>query len=579
MFMKRLLASGALGGCVLLATAAAPSIATAATTSHASAATFPLPTAASQGASWLAGQLNASGYVPSATTPGTADLSATANTVLALASANADPTGTTAAISYLESHVSAYIAQNGNDGPGQLALLILDAHALGINPHSFGGIDLVQHLLNTEQKTGADTGMFGTALQVQNYAAGDYQQGLALAALAGVGVTDQADVGAANTWLIDQQCSDGGWTAHEGVASDCVSNPANYAGPDTNSTAVAIEGLEAQGVLTPVAASSATTFLLSAQDADAGWSYYPNTPTTPGASDPNSTGLVIQAILALGQSPTASQYAKGVNTPVTALLSFRVTSGTGAGAFFFPGSSAPDLLATSQAVPAAAGVVFPFVANFGSTGYWLTASDGGIFAFGNAAFQGSHGGSPLNKPIVGMASTPDGGGYWLVASDGGIFSYGDATFHGSAGALTLNKPIVGMASTPDGGGYWLVASDGGIFSYGDATFHGSAGALTLNKPIVGIASTPDGGGYWLVASDGGIFSYGDATFHGSAGALTLNKPIVGIARTLDGNGYWLVATDGGIFAYGNATFAGSQGGAPLNAPIVGLAGAGIQGSA
>ena len=28
----------------------------------------------------------------------------------------------------------------------------------------------------------------------------------------------------------------------------------------------------------------------------------------------------------------------------------------------------------------------------------------------------------LNQPIVGMAATPDGKGYWLVASDGGIFS-------------------------------------------------------------------------------------------------------------------------------------------------------------
>ena len=88
-----------------------------------------------------------------------------------------------------------------------------------------------------------------------------------------------------------------------------------------------------------------------------------------------------------------------------------------------------------------------------------------------------------------MASTPDGGGYWLVASDGGIFTYGDAGFHGSAGALPLNRPIVGMASTPDGGGYWLVASDGGIFTYGDAGFHGSAGALPLNRPIVGMASS------------------------------------------------------------------------------------------
>ena len=125
-------------------------------------------------------------------------------------------------------------------------------------------------------------------------------------------------------------------------------------------------------------------------------------------------------------------------------------------------------------------------------GYWLTASDGGLFAYG-APFEGSHGGSPLNKPIVGMASTPDGKGYWLVASDGGIFGYGDAVFSGGHGGSPLNQPIVGMASTPDGGGYWLVASDGGIFSYGDAVFQGSHGGSPLNKPIVGMATTGTAG--------------------------------------------------------------------------------------
>ena len=35
-------------------------------------------------------------------------------------------------------------------------------------------------------------------------------------------------------------------------------------------------------------------------------------------------------------------------------------------------------------------------------------------------------------------------GYWLVASDGGVFSFGDANFHGSTGALRLNSPIVAM---------------------------------------------------------------------------------------------------------------------------------------
>ena len=248
----------------------------------------------------------------------------------------------------------------------------------------------------------------------------------------------------------------------------------------------------------------------------------------------------------------------------------------------------------------------------------------------------------INAPAVGVTSTPSGQGYWLSAADGGIFTYGDAAFSGSTGALHLNAPIVGMAATPDGGGYWLVASDGGIFTFGDAYFYGSTGrhppqpahrghgghprrrgllagglrrrhlhlrrrhllrldrrhapqrarssawrppptagatgwwpptaasspsatppstarpgAIRLNRPIVGMAATPGGRGYWLVASDGGIFTFGDAGFFGSAGALPLNAPIVGMAATPDGGGYWLVASDGGIFTYGDAGFFGS----------------------
>jgi hypothetical protein len=203
-------------------------------------------------------------------------------------------------------------------------------------------------------------------------------------------------------------------------------------------------------------------------------------------------------------------------------------------------------------------------------GYWEVASDGGIFSFGTATFQGSMGGKPLNKPIVGMAATPTGGGYWEVASDGGIFSFGNAQFYGSMGGKPLNAPIVGMAATPTGGGYWEVASDGGIFSFGDAHFYGSMGGKPLNKPIVGIAADPTGMGYWEVASDGGIFSFGNAHFYGSMGGKPLNKPIVGIAAST-GMGYWEVASDGGIFSFGTATFQGSMGGKPLNKPIVGMA--------
>jgi len=161
-----------------------------------------------------------------------------------------------------------------------------------------------------------------------------------------------------------------------------------------------------------------------------------------------------------------------------------------------------------------------------------------VVPFGSTAV-GANAVAGANAAVVGMAATPDGGGYWLVASDGGIFSYGDASFHGSAGSLLLNAPVVGVAATPDAGGYWLAASDGGIFTYGDASFHGSAGSLLLSAPVVGMAATTDGGGYWLVARDGGVFTYGDARYFGSLARATLPGPVVGLAAAAGGAGYWL----------------------------------------
>jgi hypothetical protein len=58
------------------------------------------------------------------------------------------------------------------------------------------------------------------------------------------------------------------------------------------------------------------------------------------------------------------------------------------------------------------------------------------------------GGHKLNAPVVGMAVNPDGPGYWLGASDGGVFALGGAPYQGSMGGTALNGPIVGIASTP-----------------------------------------------------------------------------------------------------------------------------------
>ena len=187
------------------------------------------------------------------------------------------------------------------------------------------------------------------------------------------------------------------------------------------------------------------------------------------------------------------------------------------------------------------------------TGWWppTVASS----ASGTPSFYGSTGSLHLNKPIVGMASTPNGKGYWLVASDGGIFSFGDAAFHGSMGGSPLNQPVVGMADDPATGGYWEVAADGGIFSY-TAPFFGSTGSLHLNRPIVGMETSPNGQGYRFVASDGGIFTYGQATFDGSTGNIRLASPVVGMAPDNTTNGYWMAAADGGIFTFGGAAYMG-----------------------
>ena len=107
-----------------------------------------------------------------------------------------------------------------------------------------------------------------------------------------------------------------------------------------------------------------------------------------------------------------------------------------------------------------------------------------------------------------MAPTADGRGYWLVASVGGFFAFGDAAFHGSTGSLVLNQPIVGMAPTPTGRGYWLVASDGGIFAFGDATFHGSDPGSV--EPTERLVATGTGGGYWIIQQNGTATAYGDA---------------------------------------------------------------------
>ena len=239
----------------------------------------------------------------------------------------------------------------------------------------------------------------------------------------------------------------------------------------------------------------------------------------------------------------------------------------------------------------------------------LVASDGGIFSF-HAPFCGSVGGDPC--AARGRAWPPHpGGGYWEVASDGGIFAFGDAASTDRRGRAPRpspswawpprptaaatgrwpptaasspsvtppssgrwggapRQPVVGIASTPTAAatGRWpptaasspsATPASTGRRGRCPSTSRGGHGVhprrrrllggglrrrhLRLRRrpllrvhgrrctspPVVGMASTPDGGGYWEVASDGGIFAFGDARFFGSTGGVHLTKPVVGMA--------------------------------------------------
>ncbi len=203
-------------------------------------------------------------------------------------------------------------------------------------------------------------------------------------------------------------------------------------------------------------------------------------------------------------------------------------------------------------------------------GYWLVGSDGGIFSYGLAPFEGSAGSLTLQRPVVGITRTPDNNGYWLVASDGGVFAF-NAPFVGSLPGLglhpagsglpnSLNAPIVGMVPSANGQGYYMVAADGGVFAF-NSTFAGSCpGIGGCSGTAVAVAPDASGNGYWLATSTGNIYAFGNAPYFGAPGPQT--TPITSMVRTPDGGGYYIVDAAGQVFAYGDATF---QGGLPAGA--------------
>ena len=233
--------------------------------------------------------------------------------------------------------------------------MILAAVAAGANPAHFGGTakadNLVARLEATEQDSGAYAGAFGKPPALSAFG-----QALSLLALAAVRDTGSG-VRRGAAYLASLQCTDGGWE-YSRVTSQvtCAKpNPKNYLSPDTNTTALAVEAIVATG---GHLAHSALSFFQNSQETNGSFGLYGvSGDGQPG--DPDSTGYVIQALVAL-HALNSSQFVRGGVTPETALARFQYgCTAPASKRGEFSAFGAASQLATWQAVPAAAGVAFP----------------------------------------------------------------------------------------------------------------------------------------------------------------------------------------------------------------------------
>ncbi len=281
--------------------------------------------------SYLKSQQNADGGFGSGFSPDSS-LGATSDVVLAIVAAGGDPAtfnqGGNTPLTYLAAN-----APQASTG-GDLARLILAATAVGENPRRFGGVDSVAKL----EALTARSGKIGT--ETDTFVA----HCLAVLALKS---TKRPIPAAAVEYIKAAQQDSGGWAWDGSATTDA----------DTNSTAFAVQALIAAGEgADSQAVSKALAYYKAIQNDDGGWPY--QNPSTYGTdTDANSTAVVIQALIAVGQNPAGADWTRGEgNTPLSALAALQNESG----AFRWQAAIADDnLLATVQALPALAGKAFP----------------------------------------------------------------------------------------------------------------------------------------------------------------------------------------------------------------------------
>ncbi|MEV0636006.1 prenyltransferase/squalene oxidase repeat-containing protein [Streptomyces sp. NPDC050619] len=183
------------------------------------------------------------------------------------------------------------------------------------------------------------SGLYGSADPTYD---GVWRQSLALLAQHMAGVRPAAE---AVDWLTGQQCANGAFAPYRADPAKACDAKLPV---DTNNTAAAVQALAALGGHY-TATDKAVAWLKSVQNTDGGWGYAPG-----GASDTNSTSVVVGALTAVGDKP--QDVRKGERSPYDALRKLALPcKGAGAGAFAFQPDKEGKLAANADAT--AAGVV------------------------------------------------------------------------------------------------------------------------------------------------------------------------------------------------------------------------------
>ncbi len=317
----------------------------AATTARGPLAANPTGTPAERAAAYLVAHLTGGDHVVG---PYGTDLGQTADVVLALSSTTSQRTARDAAAAYLAAHVDDYVhgaayadgtpggEKKGANYAGPTGKAIVAALAAGQDPRSFGGFDLVSELQDLMVSSGSKAGRFA-----DDSAYGDYSNplGQAFDIIALRRATGGVPARAV-TYLLTAQCADGGFAdSYPASRKSCTSNP--------DSTGLALQALVAAGVGDPAsgtscAASKALTWLRAHQARNGSYASGAVNPGATARPNVNSTAYAALGLSAATVSTSAQvTYLSGVQNPDGG-LPVQPTSA----------SRSSNLLATAQALNA-----------------------------------------------------------------------------------------------------------------------------------------------------------------------------------------------------------------------------------